>query len=285
VTLTRDPAEAVEGADVVTTDVWASMGQEEEAAGASAAFEGFMVDDALMARPPEAIFLHCLPAHRGEEVSAERDRRAAVADLRRGREPAAHTESHSVGADGVTDDLKRTPLHEEHVRLGGSSCRSPASRCPSSTRRGSPPSTVAVRESAGLFDVSHMGEFIVTGPDALALIQHVSVNDASRIEVGQAQYSAMCFESGCVVDDLIVYRFADRYMLVVNAANLDKDLAWIRARRRTRRRGPWTSRTRRRSWRSRGRPRARSCDRSVDLDLDDIRYYRFAEGSVAGVRR
>jgi ornithine carbamoyltransferase len=71
VTLTRDPAEAVAGADVVTTDVWASMGQEDEAAARMEAFEGFIVDDALMAHAaPEAIFLHCLPAHRGEEVSA-----------------------------------------------------------------------------------------------------------------------------------------------------------------------------------------------------------------------
>jgi ornithine carbamoyltransferase len=71
VTLTRDPAEAVAGADVVTTDVWASMGQEDEAAARTEAFEGFIVDEALMGHAaPEAIFLHCLPAHRGEEVSA-----------------------------------------------------------------------------------------------------------------------------------------------------------------------------------------------------------------------
>jgi ornithine carbamoyltransferase len=71
VLLTTDPAEAIQGADVVTTDVWASMGQEEEAAARQAAFAGFCVDDVLMERAsPEAIFLHCLPAHRGEEVSA-----------------------------------------------------------------------------------------------------------------------------------------------------------------------------------------------------------------------
>ncbi len=71
VTLTRDPAEAVAGADVVTTDVWASMGQEDEAVARVEAFEGFIVDEALMAHAaPQAIFLHCLPAHRGEEVSA-----------------------------------------------------------------------------------------------------------------------------------------------------------------------------------------------------------------------
>ncbi len=71
VAVTRDPAEAVEGAHVVTTDVWASMGQEEEAQARAAAFKGFTVDEALMKHAaPEAIFLHCLPAHRGEEVSA-----------------------------------------------------------------------------------------------------------------------------------------------------------------------------------------------------------------------
>ncbi|MDH5588614.1 MAG: ornithine carbamoyltransferase, partial [Gemmatimonadota bacterium] len=72
VLLTRDPREAVEGADVVTTDVWASMGQEDEAQARMEAFRGFMVDGALMGRArEEAIFLHCLPAHRGEEVAAE----------------------------------------------------------------------------------------------------------------------------------------------------------------------------------------------------------------------
>ena len=65
----------------------------------------------------------------------------------------------------------------------------------------------AVRERCGLFDVSHMGEFVVRGPDAVELIQRISVNDASKIEVGQAQYSAMCLASGGVIDDLIIYRF------------------------------------------------------------------------------
>jgi aminomethyltransferase len=141
----------------------------------------------------------------------------------------------------------------------------------------------AVREAAGLFDVSHMGEFVVRGPQALDLVQHVSVNDAAQIEVGQAQYSAMCLENGCVVDDLLVYRFADRYMLVVNASNLDKDWNWIE-----------------------GHAQAFECeleDVSQDtgllalqgpaareilrplagIDIDDVKYYRFAEGEVAGV--
>src|SRR3954463_3080397 len=86
----------------------------------------------------------------------------------------------------------------------------------------------AVRTGVGLFDVSHMGEFIVSGPEALNLIQHVTSNDASRLVDGQAQYSALTTEEGTVVDDLLVYReSASRYMLVVNAANIETDFQWI----------------------------------------------------------
>src|SRR5262245_25606044 len=86
----------------------------------------------------------------------------------------------------------------------------------------------AVRTAAGLFDVSHMGEFEVTGPKALDLIQHVTSNDASSLTDGQAHYSALTTPEGTAVDDLLVYRLApDRFMLVVNAANTDSDFEWI----------------------------------------------------------
>lgn len=85
-----------------------------------------------------------------------------------------------------------------------------------------------VRSGVGVFDVSHMGEFEITGADALALIQKLTINDAAKLVPGAAQYSAMCLENGGVIDDLLVYQFADEaYMLVVNGANLDKDLAWV----------------------------------------------------------
>ena len=85
-----------------------------------------------------------------------------------------------------------------------------------------------VREKVGVFDVSHMGEFFVTGPNALSLIQRVCSNDASKLEDGQAQYSCFPNEDGGVVDDLIVYRIAaEKWLLVVNASNIDKDWAWI----------------------------------------------------------
>ncbi|WP_145332641.1 glycine cleavage system aminomethyltransferase GcvT [Paenibacillus xylanexedens] len=86
----------------------------------------------------------------------------------------------------------------------------------------------AVRERAGLFDVSHMGEFTVTGEQAEAFLQHMTTNDVTAIVQGQAQYTLMCYPDGGVVDDLLIYKLAEQhYMLVVNASNIDKDWAWL----------------------------------------------------------
>ncbi|XEC95920.1 glycine cleavage system aminomethyltransferase GcvT [Paenibacillus tarimensis] len=87
----------------------------------------------------------------------------------------------------------------------------------------------AVRSQAGLFDVSHMGEFLVAGQDAESFLQRMTTNDVSRLAPGQAQYTLMCYEHGGVVDDLLVYKLsAKRFLLVVNASNIDKDLQWLR---------------------------------------------------------
>ena len=88
---------------------------------------------------------------------------------------------------------------------------------------------LAVRKNVGMFDISHMGEFDVVGPDALAFLQSMTVNDVSKLEVGQIQYSCMCYDNGGIVDDLLVYRLKDKYMLVVNASNLDKDFNWLKS--------------------------------------------------------
>jgi aminomethyltransferase len=127
-----------------------------------------------------------------------------------------------------------------------------------------------------------MGEFVVRGRQALDLIQRVTVNDAARIEVGQAQYSAMCLESGGIVDDLIIYRFPDRFMLVVNAANLAKDLAWILGHAEDLDVEVEDASDDIALLALQG-PAAREILRPlVDLDVDEVRYYRFAEGTVAG---
>ncbi|MDX1646245.1 MAG: glycine cleavage system aminomethyltransferase GcvT, partial [Longimicrobiales bacterium] len=125
----------------------------------------------------------------------------------------------------MTDGAKKTSLHDEHVALGGKMVPFAGFSMPVQYPTGITAEHTAVREACGLFDVSHMGEFVLRGPDALDLVQRISVNDASKMEVGQAQYSAMCLENGGIIDDLIVYRFDDRFMLVVNAANIDKDWA------------------------------------------------------------
>ncbi len=91
----------------------------------------------------------------------------------------------------------------------------------------------AVRTKAGLFDVCHMGEFLVYGPDATSYINKLVTNDVTKVSDKQCMYTPMCKDDGCIIDDLIVYRYGrDRYMLVVNASNIEKDLAWAKAVRK-----------------------------------------------------
>jgi aminomethyltransferase len=139
---------------------------------------------------------------------------------------------HNALATGSTADeppeLLTTPLDAEHRALGGKMVPFAGWSMPVQYPTGIQAEHRAVREAAGLFDVSHMGEFHVEGPDALALVLKVAVNDASQVEVGQAQYSALCTPSGTVIDDLLVYRTApDAFLLVVNASNRQVDWDWI----------------------------------------------------------
>ena len=127
------------------------------------------------------------------------------------------------------DTLRTTPLHDIHVALGAKMVPFAGFEMPVQYT-GILDEHEAVREAAGLFDVSHMGEFRVTGPDALALADALVTNDASRLVDGQAMYAVLCREDGTAVDDLLVYRVAeDDVMLVVNASNMDKDWDHIQA--------------------------------------------------------
>ena len=183
----------------------------------------------------------------------------------------------------MSDTLKLTPLNEEHVALGGKMVPFAGYSMPVQYPTGIKAEHAAVREAAGLFDVSHMGEFILRGPGALDLVQRISVNDASKIDVGQAQYSAMCLESGCVIDDLIIYRFEDRYMLVVNAANLAKDWAWV-AKHAADFDVEIEDASDETALLALQGPRAREILRPLaSIDVDEVKYYRFAEGNVSGI--
>ncbi|MGQ9559247.1 MAG: glycine cleavage system aminomethyltransferase GcvT [Candidatus Oleimicrobiaceae bacterium] len=84
-----------------------------------------------------------------------------------------------------------------------------------------------VRSTVGVFDVSHMGEFVIRGPKALEFLERMTINQVSTMEVNRVQYSAMCYPDGGIVDDLLVYRLPEYYMMVVNASNLEKDFAWL----------------------------------------------------------
>ncbi len=129
--------------------------------------------------------------------------------------------------DTTATPLKRTPLYEQHRALGARLVEFGGWEMPVQY------SSIldehrAVRTHAGLFDVSHMGEFKVEGPDALPFLQYLVPNDVSRLAIHQALYTQLCLPDGNTIDDLIVYRLAEmHYMVVVNAANIDKDFAWV----------------------------------------------------------
>ncbi len=123
--------------------------------------------------------------------------------------------------------LKKTPLNRLHKELGARLVDFGGWEMPVQYR-GVIEEHLATRNAAGLFDVSHMGEIEVRGKGALAFIQELTVNDASRLVNGQVQYSAMCYPHGGTVDDVTLYRFdAEHYLFCVNAANTDKDFAWM----------------------------------------------------------
>ena len=124
---------------------------------------------------------------------------------------------------------RKTPLYECHVRAGGKIVPFAGYLLPVQYETGVITEHMAVRTAAGLFDVSHMGEVMLKGKDALKNVQRLVSNDCSRMYDGQVKYSPMCNESGGVVDDLLVYRKKeDEYLIVINAANRFKDVDWMK---------------------------------------------------------
>lgn len=125
--------------------------------------------------------------------------------------------------------IEKTALYDTHVALGAKMVPFAGFEMPVQYE-GVNAEHETVREAVGVFDVSHMGEFLLTGPDALKLIQKVTTNDVSTVTIGRAQYNCMPNGKGGIVDDLIVYRIKEeQYLLVVNASNMEKDWNWISA--------------------------------------------------------
>jgi aminomethyltransferase len=140
-----------------------------------------------------------------------------------------------------------------------------------------------VRKAVGVFDVSHMGEFLIEGPNALDLVQKVSSNDASKLEIGKAQYSCLPNNDGGVVDDLIIYKVKDEtYLLVVNASNIQKDWNWISSKNDVG--AEMRDLSENYALLAIQGPKAVEAMQSLSShDLADIKFYNFVVGDFAGI--
>ncbi len=177
----------------------------------------------------------------------------------------------------------RTPLHQVHVALGAKMVPFAGFMMPVQYPAGITAEHKAVRESAGLFDVSHMGEFVVRGPGAVDFINHVTTNDVGALEVGQAHYSTILNEDGTIVDDCLVYRFDDHLMMVVNASNKDKDLEHITEHKHRFECSIQDVSAEIALLALQGPSAQEVLSRHTDIDLESIKYYHFTVGTVAGV--
>ncbi|MCL6466418.1 MAG: glycine cleavage system aminomethyltransferase GcvT [candidate division WOR-3 bacterium] len=176
---------------------------------------------------------------------------------------------------------KTTPFYPRHLAAGGKMVEFAGYQLPIQFR-GIIPEHHRVRTTVGVFDVSHMGRIKVWGRDALQFINQMTTNDASNLAVNQAQYSVMCYPDGGIVDDLVIYRLPDHYLLVVNGANNEKDTAWLREH--------LTGDVRLENVTTEVAqlaiqgPKSEACLQKISsIDLSPIGFYWAAEGTVAGV--
>jgi len=181
--------------------------------------------------------------------------------------------------------LRKTALHAAHVALGARMVPFGGWDMPVEYS-GITAEHLAVRERVGLFDVSHMGEIEIAGADALAAVQKLTSNDASRLAVGQIQYSSLPTPEGTVVDDVLVYRWApEHFLLVVNAGNIEKDWGWIQAHIEGVGDAVAVNSSSRYALIAIQGPKAEAVLQPLTgVDLADLKYYWFAHGEFAGVR-
>ena len=182
------------------------------------------------------------------------------------------------------EPLKQTPLTARHRALGARMMPFAGFDMPVEYA-GLAQEHLAVRTRAGLFDVSHMGQIEIAGRDALAAVQWVTSNDASRLSINQAQYSALATDAGTFVDDVLVYRLGDgHFLLVVNASNVAKDIAWIGEHCRRFSVAALDTSARYALVALQGPLAFEVLQPLANFDLSTIKYYWFAHGEIAGVR-
>ena len=179
--------------------------------------------------------------------------------------------------------LKRTPFHDKHLALGAKMVPFAGYDMPVTYPIGLLAEHKAVRERAGLFDVSHMGEFIIRGDRAVDFVNYVTTNDVAALAIGQVHYSTILNARGTIEDDCLVYRFSDRVMMVVNASNVAKDFAHV-ARHADRFGVTIVDVSDDMGLLALQGPRAAAILQTLtSTDLSAIKYYHFAEGDVAGM--
>jgi aminomethyltransferase len=179
--------------------------------------------------------------------------------------------------------MKNTPFTEKHIALGAKMAEFAGYNMPISYT-GINDEHAAVRTNAGVFDVSHMGEFILKGDGALDLIQRVTTNDASKLTAGKAQYSCLPNNDGGIVDDLLVYCLEENksYMLVVNASNIEKDWNWIQ-QHNTANVEMHNISDKTALLAIQGPNATKTLQSLTDMDIMNLKYYTFTRGKFAGV--
>ncbi|RKY50678.1 MAG: glycine cleavage system aminomethyltransferase GcvT [Candidatus Neomarinimicrobiota bacterium] len=178
--------------------------------------------------------------------------------------------------------MKKTPFYEKHLSLGAKIVEFAGFQMPvmyTSIKD----EHLGVRHKAGIFDVSHMGEFLVEGDDAEAFLNYLTLNNVSSLDDQQAQYSAMCYPEGGIVDDLIIYRFEkNKYMMVVNAGNIQKDFDWVKKNLK----GKVSVKNASDDYALlalQGPESIKILKQLVDFNPETIGFYHFLKGSVAGI--
>lgn len=182
------------------------------------------------------------------------------------------------------ENLKKTPLNEAHRKMGGKMVDFGGWDMPVQYPAGVIAEHLATREHSGLFDVSHMGEFWVEGEDAIAFVNRLTTNDVTKLVDGQAHYSALTYENGTVVDDLLVYRFdQDKLLLVVNASTTDKDWDWITSHKKDENITLTNVSADYCQIAVQGKDALDILQQMTDVKLDEIKYYHFTTGKVDDV--
>ena len=179
--------------------------------------------------------------------------------------------------------MKNTPFTGKHIALGAKMAEFAGFNMPISYK-GINEEHAAVRNNAGVFDVSHMGEFMIKGPHALELIQRLTSNDAAKLTAGKAQYSCLPNADGGIVDDLLVYCIEENniYMLVVNAGNIAKDWKWI-SDHNTHNAEMQDISDRTCLLAIQGPNATKILQPLTDIDILNLKYYTFAKGTFAGI--